>query len=244
MKLKKPKLYPDLSSEVSLGFSFSNPDQSKAQFIVIGVDEVGRGCLAGPVVAAAVAVTVDSLRGLGFELGAGCTHPVLQKVRDSKLIPEPDRPILRDAIQKQFQANAIGQASVTEIAELNILYASHLAMERAVKQVEAQLGREADLLIIDGNIIPKALRRPSVGSRVRATALVKGDQKSFTVACASIIAKTFRDELMEQLESNYPGYGLAKHKGYPTPFHKQQILKLGVTPEHRLGFKGVQSLEA
>jgi ribonuclease HII len=101
-----------------------------------------------------------------------------------------------------------------------------------VGAVEKKLGRIADLVLVDGNRVPKGL----LG---RGRAIVKGDQKSLSIACASIFAKVHRDELMETLEAKYPGYGLSKHKGYPTPFHKEQIKVLGATPIHREGFRGV-----
>ncbi|MBU6153820.1 MAG: ribonuclease HII [Bdellovibrionales bacterium] len=236
MKIKKPEaLVPDLSSEVALGFFRSG-------FLIIGVDEVGRGCLAGPVVAGAAALDPVFLLELGFsnlglrpdfptETGSD-PHPLLQ-VKDSKLIPEKDREPLMRAISAQgVLAHAVSEASVAEIADLNILHASMLAMERAVGAVEEKLGRKADLVLIDGNRVPKGLQD-------RGRAIVKGDQKSLSIACASIFAKVHRDALMETLEAKYPGYGLSKHKGYPTPFHKAQLKTLGATPIHREGFNGV-----
>jgi ribonuclease HII len=241
LKTLKPKSLPDLTSEVGLGFLLSN------DWVIIGVDEVGRGCLAGPVVAAAAALSVEQVSQLPF-LSTGQRDTIkneslalhisaLWEVRDSKLIPEFDRSRIRDAVRDFVLSSAVAEASVTEINELNILYASHLAMERAVFEVESKIGRQADMVLVDGNMIPKRLRERGP-SRVQA--IVKGDSKSFTIACASILAKVYRDTLMESLESQFPGYGMAKHKGYPTPFHKAQIQELGATPIHRVGFKGVQ----
>jgi ribonuclease HII len=236
MKIKKPEvLYPDLSSEAALGFFRSGA-------LIIGVDEVGRGCLAGPVVAGAAALdslylsalgfNSDGLRPNGCESTAETIHPLL-RVKDSKLIPEKDRePLMRALDGPGILAHAIAEADVAEIASLNILHASMLAMERAVDAVEKTLGRRADLVLVDGNRVPKGLQS-------RGRALVKGDQKSLSIACASIFAKVHRDELMERLEVRYPGYGLSRHKGYPTPYHKEQIRTLGVTPIHREGFRGV-----
>lgn len=249
MKFQKPKPKPDLTSEVSLGFSFSDP-----RAVVIGVDEVGRGCLAGPVVAAASAWLASDLRSLFFlESGQRIESKrdhlqatVLDRVQDSKLIPEKDRAPIRDAILKASLVTEVAEASVEEIAQWNILGASHLAMERALAAVQKKLAQKfaekfgsgshppSPLILIDGNLLPKSLR-----SQPQVHPLVKGDQKSFPIACASIVAKVARDQAMAVLDERFPGYGLAQHKGYPTPFHKAQIQKLGITSEHRLGFRGV-----
>jgi ribonuclease HII len=229
----KPKPFPDLVSEVSLGFLLSDASKSS---IIIGVDEVGRGCLAGSVVAAAALLCPKRVFDLGF-LKSGkrskrTDHPI-HKIQDSKMIPESQREMYRDAVQDFVLGSAIGEASVEEIGTLNILYASHLAMERAVIQLEKKLNIKADWILIDGHIVPKAFKE-------RGKALIKGDQKSLSIACASIVAKVYRDQLMADMDAQYPGYGLKTHKGYPTPFHKQQIKVLGVTPIHRKGFRGVK----
>lgn len=237
MSPKKPKPYPDLVSEVSLGFFISG----SVRKTIIGVDEVGRGCLAGSVVAAAAMLDPDRVLKMGF-LKSGKRgkefalqpskddHPI-RRLQDSKLISEEQRPLFRDAVKSFVVGCEVAEASVDEIGELNILYASHLAMERAVRQLEEKLGIKADVVLIDGNMVPKALKD-------RGIPLIKGDQKSLTIACASIVAKVYRDELMDEMENRYPGYGLKNHKGYPTPFHKKQIECLGPTPIHRRGFKG------
>ena len=234
---KKPKPYPDLVSEVSLGFFISGTERK----IIIGVDEVGRGCLAGTVVAAAAMLDPERVIKMGFLKSgrrgkafarnpAKDEHPI-RRLQDSKLISEEPRPLFRDAVKNFVLGCEVAEASVDEIGDLNILYASHLAMERAVNQLEKKLGIKADVILIDGNLVPKALKD-------RGVPLVKGDQKSLTIACASIVAKVYRDELMDEMEAKYPGYGLKTHKGYPTPFHKKQIEILGPTPIHRRGFKG------
>jgi len=239
MVIKKPKPYPDLVSEVSLGFLHSDPAKQK---VIIGVDEVGRGCLAGVVVAAAAVLSPERVLEMGF-LANGqrgrsfkkkpkdSAHPI-QRIQDSKMIPEEDREMFRDAVEKFALGYAIGEASVDEIESLNILYASHLAMERAVAALEKKLNIKADCILVDGHIVPKVFKH-------RGMPLIKGDQKSLSIACASIMAKVYRDQLMAEMELVYPGYGLKKHKGYPTPFHKKQIEILGPTPIHRRGFKGV-----
>lgn len=231
MTLKKPKaMSPDLVSEASLGFFVSGT-------LIIGVDEVGRGCLAGPVVAGAAALLAVRVQELGFTpdgMRPGNSlqdHPLL-RVRDSKLMQEEEREEILPALADFVGAHAIGEASVEEIAKLNILHASQLAMERAVLAVEARLGRKADCVLVDGNRVPPGLRD-------RGRAIVKGDLKSLSIASASIFAKVHRDRLMDVLERDYPGYGLSRHKGYPTPFHKQRIRELGATAIHRAGFKGV-----
>ncbi len=230
---KKPSLFPDLVSEVGLGFLASQT--------IIGVDEVGRGCLAGSVAAAAAILDFDVIQKLDFDASGRRTRkpksiapeflPLLE-VRDSKLIPEPKREPLSQQVKAFVRGYAIGEASVAEIEELNILYAAHLAMERAVSSLEKKLGFRADIVLIDGNMVPKGLKG-------RGVPLIKGDQKSFTIACASIIAKVFRDQQMSELDERFPGYGLKVHKGYSTPLHKARILELGVTEIHRKSFKGV-----
>ena len=236
MSLKKPSVYPDLTSEANLGFF-----ASKA---IIGVDEVGRGCLAGSVVAAAAMLHQNAGEQLHFfasgarpkkKLPAAQKHlEVLLEVRDSKLIPEPARAPLAEAVKAFVRGYEIGEASVDEIETLNILYASHLAMERAVFGLEKKLGLKADFILVDGNLVPRAF----LG---RGHPLIKGDQKSFTIACASIIAKVYRDQMMHDLDLVYPGYGLKEHKGYSTPHHKRKIQELGATKIHRMSFRGVRA---
>lgn len=244
---KKPKPYPDLASEVSLGF-FSSGAQSKTKNknqkpnVIIGVDEVGRGCLAGTVVAAAAVLCpervlemgflINGQRGRGFKKNPKNTDHPIRRIQDSKMIPEEDREMFRDAVKEFALGYAIGEASVEEIESLNILYASHLAMERAVFSLEEKMKIRADWILVDGHIVPKVF----LG---RGQPLIKGDQKSLSIACASIMAKVYRDGVMGEMEGAYPGYGLKQNKGYPTPYHKRQIELLGPTPIHRRGFKGV-----
>lgn len=180
--------------------------------LVAGVDEVGRGPLAGPVVAAAVILPHDfDPTGIG----------------DSKAMKESDRIIQCERIKKSAIAFGIGQAEHWEIDEINILQASLAAMRRAVEN----LGVSADFLVVDGRFkVPMDLpQRP----------LVHGDSLCVSVAAASIVAKVARDRLMEELDSLYPVYGFARHKGYPTKLHYSAIRNHGPCPVHRLSFKGV-----
>ncbi len=211
----KKRTAPDLDWEIRVGFP---------QLTVVGVDEVGRGCLAGPVVAGAVALpdVVD------FE-----AHPWLREVSDSKLLSLETRRKLAPLIRSWAKASAIGSASVEEIDRINIYHAAHLAMVRAVEgladgrenQPEFVLGH----ILVDGNALPKTLK-------ISATAVVKGDLKCLSIACASVIAKVWRDDLMLELDSRHPGYELAGHKGYGTPAHLRALQSLGPSPIHRRSF--------
>lgn len=184
---------------------------------VAGVDEVGRGPLAGPVVAAAVIFRPE-------ERVAGVT--------DSKKLSEPMREELVAEIRRRALCIGVGAASPREVDRLNILRASHLAMQRALDH----LSSEPDHVLVDG------LPVPELGSR--HTAVVEGDSKSFTIACASIVAKTTRDRLMRRLASRYPEYGWNTNVGYGTPEHVTALGQRGPTPHHRRSFVPVQlSLE-
>jgi ribonuclease HII len=188
---------------------------SKGARIIAGVDEVGRGPLAGPVTAAAVVLDPENL-------------PV--GLNDSKKLTAKARDHLFDEIMDKAQVS-VAHASVKEIDTLNILYASHLAMERAI----SGLANAPCHALIDGNMIPKALTCP-------ATALVKGDGRSLSIAAASIIAKVVRDRIMVDLAQQHPGYGWEKNAGYPTKAHKLALEDLGVTPHHRRSFKPVYQM--
>ncbi|WP_170783098.1 ribonuclease HII [Ruegeria lacuscaerulensis] len=182
---------------------------------IAGVDEVGRGPLAGPVVAAAVILNpVDIPQGLN----------------DSKKLTAKRRAALEAAIREQADF-AVAEATVAEIDEHNILRASHLAMERAV----AALNPPPDFLLIDGNMIPRGLTIP-------AQAVVKGDARSVSIAAASILAKNWRDQVMVDLAQQHPGYGWESNAGYPTKMHREALRNLGVTPHHRRSFKPVHNI--
>lgn len=178
--------------------------------IEAGCDEAGRGCLAGSVYAAAVI------------LPQNYSHPYLN---DSKQLTEKRRMILRKDIEKDAIAWAVGVVSPEEIDEINILKASFLAMHRAIDQLKVR----PEALIIDGNRFTPYQNLPY-------TPIVKGDSKYLSIAAASILAKTYRDEYMEELHSQYPQYEWSKNKGYPTVAHREAIKKYGATPFHRMSF--------
>ncbi|MBI5451266.1 MAG: ribonuclease HII [Gammaproteobacteria bacterium] len=182
---------------------------------IAGVDEVGRGPLAGPVIAAAV--ILDPLRPI-----AGIT--------DSKKLSERRREQLAAQIRDQALAWAIGRAEVEEIDHLNILQASLLAMQRAVQA----LSLRPDQVLVDGNQLPRL--------DVPARAIIKGDLTVEVIGAASILAKVARDSEMLVWDRHYPGYGLAGHKGYPTASHLQALRTLGVSPIHRRSFAPVRRL--
>ena len=175
-----------------------------------GCDEAGRGCLAGSVYAAAVI------------LPQNYSHPYLN---DSKQLTEKRRMILRKDIEKDAIAWAVGVVSPEEIDEINILKASFLAMHRAIDQLKVR----PEALIIDGNRFTPYQNLPY-------TPIVKGDSKYLSIAAASILAKTYRDEYMEELHCQYPQYEWSKNKGYPTVAHREAIKKYGTTPFHRMSF--------
>jgi ribonuclease HII len=179
--------------------------------IEAGVDEAGRGCLAGPVVAAAVILPPD------YEN---------EWLNDSKQLSKEERNILRTEIEKNALAFAVGQASHEEIDKINILQASFLAMHRAIEQ----LSTRPDHLLIDGN-------RFSPYPLIPHTCIVKGDARFMNIAAASILAKTYRDEIMEILALEYPQYKWESNAGYPTIFHRKAIQEHGFSPYHRMTFR-------
>ncbi len=183
--------------------------------IVAGVDEVGRGPLAGPVTAAAVV------------LDAAC---IPEGLNDSKQLTHARRLALHPVIAACAEVS-IAHVSVEEIDTLNILRASHLAMERAV----AGLPRRPCVALIDGNMIPRGLCVPG-------RAIVRGDALSLSIAAASIMAKICRDLLMRDLAQHYPGYGWETNVGYPSRSHREALQNLGVTPHHRRSFRPVHNI--
>jgi ribonuclease HII len=186
---------------------------------VIGLDEVGRGCLAGPVVAAAVSLpSIEPRSALSQQL---------HELRDSKQLSAKQRKELSLVIH-QHAACAIAEASVDEIDQLNILQASLLAMKRARQSLKVI---PKAVLLIDGNMSVPGLSDPQI-------TVVKGDSLSAAIAAASIIAKVYRDELMIRLSALFPQYGWAQNKGYGSLDHRQAIATCGLTPWHRKSFAG------
>lgn len=180
-------------------------------FIEAGCDEAGRGCLAGPVFAAAVILPDD------FD------HPLLN---DSKQLSEDIRYELRDEIEEKAIAFAVASVDNIEIDRINILNASFLAMHRAIERL-CVIPR---FLIIDGNRFNKYKKIPH-------ECIVEGDAKYFSIAAASILAKTYRDDFMKQIAAEHPEYDWHSNKGYPTIKHRQAVLKMGFTPYHRRTFR-------
>ena len=190
---------PTLESEAALW--------QQGMLQVAGVDEVGLGCLAGPIVAAAVVIPRDV--------------QTILLVRDSKALSARQREQAFEEISRQGLPIGIGMASVSEIEQVNVLQASYLAMRRAISRVQP-----IDHALIDGRPIKVELGVPM-------TTLIKGDAISYSIACASIVAKVRRDRLMVSLAKRYPGYGWERNMGYGTPQHLQGIQSIGITPWHR-----------
>ena len=176
---------------------------------ICGVDEAGRGPLAGPVCAAAVILPSDT---------------VVDGVNDSKKLTEKKREALFDVIKETAVSYCIAYASVEEIESINILNATMLAMKRAVEGLDVK----ADYAMIDGNKMPPL--------DIDGETIVKGDAKSMSIACASILAKVSRDRLLYEYAKEYPQYQFDKHKGYGTAAHREAIIKYGPCPYHRMSF--------
>lgn len=182
-----------------------------SNLIEAGCDEAGRGCLAGPVYAAAVILSPDYF------------HPLLN---DSKQLSEKNRNSLRIEIEKEAIDYAVAWCSAEEVDEINILNASHLAMHRAIDKLKMR----PDHLIIDGN-------RFKVYKEIPHHCIIKGDGLYFSIAAASVLAKTYRDELMTKLDSEFPEYKWKNNKGYPTKLHRLGIKKYGANKWHRKSFR-------
>jgi len=182
---------------------------------VVGVDEAGRGPLAGPVTAAAV--RLDPAR---IPLG----------LNDSKQLSSARRASLAAQLMEWAEVS-VAHASVAEIDALNILRASHLAMVRAIDGLPQQPG----LVLIDGNLLPRGLK-------IAGQAVIKGDTLSLSIAAASIVAKVMRDSIMVDLAQQHPGYGWERNAGYPTAEHREALVRLGPTPHHRRSFGPVHKI--
>jgi len=199
-------IHPDCSFE-------SNLWQSGLS-LVAGLDEAGRGAWAGPVFAAAVVLPPEPMM-----------ESILSGVRDSKQMTPHQREHWAGEIQAVALAWGIGWAEAGEIDRIGILPATRLAMSRAVEQ----LGEMPEYLLVDGNFLLPQIPLPQ-------QALIKGDRRSLSIAAASVLAKTTRDSLLIDYETDYPGYGFARHKGYGTALHRAALEQLGICPIHRMSF--------
>ncbi len=182
----------------------------KPEIVEAGCDEAGRGCLAGPVFAAAV-ILPGNFRN--------------EMLDDSKKLNEKQRYLLRDIIEKEAFAWAVAKVDAPEIDEINILNASFLAMHRALDKLPVK----PQHILVDGNRFKKYKNIPH-------TCVVKGDGKYMSIAAASVLAKTYRDDFMKKIAAEFPAYKWEKNKGYPTREHKMAIYKFGYTPYHRKSF--------
>jgi len=196
-------------------FAFETIARDRGFLTICGVDEVGRGPLAGPVTAAAVVLDPDNIP---------------EGLNDSKKLTAKRRAALAEAIHACADVS-IAHATVEEIDDLNILRASHLAMTRAIDG----LAEKADFALIDGNMIPRDLTTP-------AQTIIKGDARSVSISAASIVAKISRDAIMVDLAQQHPGYSWETNAGYGSAAHLSALRNLGVTPHHRRSFKPVHNI--
>ena len=181
--------------------------------LIAGIDEVGRGSLAGPVIAAAVILD---------------PHKSIEGLADSKKLTKCQRDKLAPIIKERALAWSLGISDVAEIDDINILQATLLAMKRAAEGLAIQPYH----VLVDGN------RAPDLTCKV--TPIIKGDQSEPVISAAAILAKVARDDMMVAMDARYPGYGMAAHKGYPTKQHRNALLLLGATKQHRRSFRPVQ----
>jgi len=196
-------------------FSFEQAALTRGFLRIAGVDEVGRGPLAGPVCAAAVILDPQNIP---------------DGLNDSKKLTAKRREALFDQIMDVADVS-LAEATVAEIDEHNILRASHIAMVRAI----AGLGQVADYALIDGNMIPRGLE-------ISSETIIKGDARSLSISAASIVAKVWRDRHMVDLAQQFPHYGWERNAGYPTAQHKLGLERFGVTPHHRRSFKPIHNI--
>ncbi len=193
-------------------YEFERKIYNEGYKYIAGTDEVGRGCIAGPVVACAIIMPKDV---------------IIEGVTDSKLLTDKKRRLLKEEIISKAIAVEVTFISEKEIDEINILEASRKAMVEAINKLKIK----PDFVIADAMKLPIDI--PTMD-------IIKGDLRSHSIGCASIVAKVIRDDFMIELSKEYPGYDLEKNKGYPTPFHKNQLLKIGITPIHRKTYEPVR----
>jgi len=202
------RIFPDLQ--------FERAAQLQGFVRIAGVDEVGRGPLAGPVTAAAVILDPEHIP---------------DGIDDSKRVKEVDRSRLAAEIKSTAIAWAVAHASVQEIDAINILQASHLAMKRALQMLDPN----ADYALVDGNKMPRDMVMPG-------QTIIKGDAKSLSIAAASILAKVERDQIMQKLAIEHPEYGWERNAGYPTVQHREALKRFGATPHHRVSFAPLRNM--
>ena len=205
-------LFPDMKI-TALGLDFEQQAAAEGFRFVAGVDEVGRGCLAGAVVAAACILDPDK--------------PLPEGLNDSKQIPPEKREEIAEELKQNVIAWAVGQVEADEIDQINILQATKKAMRLAIEALQPK----ADFLLIDAVTLKEAY--------LPQKAIIKGDSISASIAAASILAKTYRDKLMRELDETYPGYGFASHVGYATRVHWEALRVQGPCALHRMTFRGV-----
>ena len=218
-RAEKASLLP-AAPEWVCSWEFERLERAAGSKLIAGVDEVGRGPLFGPVVAAAV-ILPQGVR--------------LKGLNDSKQLTEADREKFDRHVRKVATAFAIAEVDVRTIDRINILQASRLAMKMAVEA----LTHRPDCLLIDGN---QKIDYCPPDAICRQRTIVQGDGRSYSIAAASVIAKVYRDRLLTEMDAKYPGYGLATNKGYSTPEHKAALLRLGITEMHRRSFGPVAEL--
>jgi ribonuclease HII len=199
-----------------MNLRYENQKTSRGYKFIIGCDEVGRGCLAGPVVAAAVVFNFKS------------RPKWLSEIKDSKQLLPEKREYLSEKIKSQA-VWSIGEVSSDRVDEINIHNASLLAMKRAIEKLPLGAYRSSHFLYVDGKFLV-----PNI--KIDQEAIIGGDNKVLSVAAASIIAKVYRDKLMQKLHEQYPIYNFLQHKGYATLYHRKMIIQNGLSPIHRLSF--------
>lgn len=188
--------------------------------LICGIDEAGRGCLAGPVVSAAIIIEKNKIP---------------EGIKDSKKLSDARRRSFYSFLVEHGISYSVGIASNKEIDRLNVLRAALMSMDRSFEGLSVK----PDLVIIDGPFVPPKLSEMSASGRhgIKSVSVIKGDDKVKVVSCASVIAKVFRDDIMIALDKEYPEYGFKAHKGYPTREHKENIIKYGFSDIHRKTFK-------
>ncbi len=212
--MEKKSQIPNPKSQIfQIGIEFENRAIAEGYKFIAGVDEVGRGCLAGAVVAAACILNLSK--------------PLPEGLNDSKKLSEKKRRLIDEQIRQTAVAFSIAQIEAEEIDEINILQATKKAMRLAIENLVPQ----ADFLLVDALQL-KEINLPQKG-------IIKGDAISASIAAASILAKTYRDDLMNKLHAQYPEYGFEKHVGYGTKAHFEAIKQYGACPLHRKTFRGV-----